>query len=59
MDLLLSNAYDDMMSDVILATHVGQGVVDGIECEHLAFRGVDTDWQIWIESGARPVPENT
>jgi hypothetical protein len=56
MDLLLSNAYDEMMSNVILATHIGQGVIDGVECEHLAFRGVETDWQIWIESGARPVP---
>ena len=55
-DLLLSNAYDELMSNVVLAKHVGQGVVDGVECEHLAFRGVDTDWQIWIESGARPVP---
>jgi hypothetical protein len=44
------------MSNVILARHIGQGVIDGVECEHLAFRGVDTDWQIWIESGARPVP---
>src|SRR2546430_8291925 len=55
-DLLLSNAYDELMSNVILASHIGQGVVDGVECEHLAFRGVDTDWQIWIERGARPVP---
>jgi hypothetical protein len=56
MDLLTANAYDALMSDVVLATHVGQGVVDGVECEHLAFRGADVDWQIWIERGARPVP---
>lgn len=55
-DLLLSNGYDELMSNVIMASHIGQGVVDGVECEHLAFRGVDTDWQIWIESGAQPVP---
>lgn len=55
-DLFLSNSYDELMSNVILAKHIGQGVVDGVECEHLAFRGIDTDWQIWIESGARPVP---
>lgn len=55
-DLLLTNAYDELMSNVLQARHIGQGVVDGIECEHLAFRGVDTDWQIWIETGARPVP---
>jgi hypothetical protein len=55
-DLLLSKAYDELMADVIDAKHIGVGVVDGVECEHLAFRGIDTDWQIWIETGARPVP---
>src|SRR4030088_2690518 len=55
-DLLLSNSYDDLTSDVIEGHHVGQGVVDGVECEHLAFRGHDTDWQIWIQTGAQPIP---
>jgi hypothetical protein len=51
-DLLLTNAYDELMANVLDAKHIGQGVVDGVECEHLAFRGTDTDWQIWIETGA-------
>src|SRR5712675_490225 len=55
-DLLLSNSYDELMTNVIDAKHIGLGVVDGVECEHLAFRGIGTDWQIWIETGARPVP---
>jgi hypothetical protein len=55
-DLLLSNAFDVMTSDVEVGEHVGQGVVDGVECEHLAFRGHDTDWQIWIQTGAQPIP---
>lgn len=55
-DLLLSNSYDELMANVLEAKHIGQGVVDGVECEHLAFRGPDTDWQIWIEPGAKPVP---
>jgi hypothetical protein len=55
-DLLLSNSYDELMTNVLEGKHIGQGVVDGVECEHLAFRGPDTDWQIWIESGAKPVP---
>lgn len=32
------------------------GVVDGVECEHLAFRTTETDWQIWIERGPHPIP---
>lgn len=55
-DLLLSNSYDQLMANVLEGKHIGQGVVDGVECEHLAFRGPDTDWQIWIETGAKPVP---
>jgi len=55
-DLLLSNSYDVLTSDVIEGHHIGQGVVDGVECEHLAFRGHDTDWQIWIQTGAQPIP---
>jgi len=55
-DLLLSNAYDVLMSGVLDAKHMGQGVIDGVECEHLAFRNADTDWQLWIEIGPRPIP---
>jgi len=55
-DLLLSNAYDDLMADVLDAKQIGQGVVDGVECDHLAFRNTDVDWQIWIETGSRPIP---
>lgn len=55
-DLLLTGAYDELMADVLDAKHIGRGVIDGVECEHLAFRNADTDWQIWVELGARPVP---
>ena len=55
-DLLLSNPYDVLMSDVIDAKHIGQGVINGVDCEHLAFRDADTDWQIWIEIGPHPIP---
>jgi hypothetical protein len=55
-DLLLSNAFDELVATAIDGKHIGQGVVDGVECEHLAFRTPDTDWQIWIEKGDKPVP---
>jgi hypothetical protein len=53
---LLTHVYDELMADVISAKHIGRGVVDGVECDHLAFRNDETDWQIWIEVGNRPVP---
>jgi len=55
-DLLFSRAYDVLMADVVEAKHVGVGIIDGVECEHLAFRNMDTDWQIWVEIGASPIP---
>jgi hypothetical protein len=55
-DLLYSNAFDVLMEDVVEEKHIGRGVIDGVECEHLAFRNQDTDWQIWVEVGARPIP---
>ncbi|MEZ2143980.1 DUF2092 domain-containing protein [Bradyrhizobium sp. DN5] len=55
-DLLLTNAFEELMATAADGKHVGQGVIDGVECEHLAFRTADTDWQIWIETGAKPVP---
>ena len=55
-DLLLSNSYDVLIADVLEAKHMGRGVVGGVECEHLAFRNFDTDWQLWVEVGERPIP---
>jgi hypothetical protein len=55
-DLLLSHSYDHLAADVLEAKHIGRGVIDERECEHLAFRNFDTDWQLWVETGSRPVP---
>jgi hypothetical protein len=55
-DLLLTNVFDVLMTDVVDAAVIGKGVIDGVECDHLAFRNVETDWQIWIESGPKPIP---
>jgi hypothetical protein len=44
------------MDGVLDAKHIGQGVIEGVECEHLAFRTLDTDWQIWVETGDHPIP---
>ena len=55
-DLLLSNIYDQLMPQVTDAKDLGSGVIDGVECDHLAFRAKDVDWQIWIAQGANPYP---
>lgn len=55
-DLLSGNAYSILMSDVLSGQYVGATIIDGVLCHQLAFRGGDTDWQIWIDDGARPLP---
>ena len=55
-DLLLSDPYDELMLDVVDAKDLGSGVIDGVECDHLAFRKEEVDWQIWIAHGDRPYP---
>jgi len=55
-DLLLSQSYDVLVAGVMEAKHIGRGVIDGRECEHLAFRNAETDWQLWVETGEQPIP---
>jgi hypothetical protein len=55
-DLLLSNAFEELSSGVLESWVVGSSVIDGVSCDHLAFRNLETDWQIWIENGDRPLP---
>jgi hypothetical protein len=55
-DLISSSPFDIMMSNVTDVKDLGSGVIGGKECDHLAFRTEDTDWQIWIAQGDAPYP---
>jgi hypothetical protein len=55
-DLLLSTVYQDLSADIEDGVHIGRGVIEGVECDHLAFRNDDVDWQLWVEVGAKPIP---
>jgi hypothetical protein len=55
-DLLISDPYDQLMPLVEDVKDLGSGVIRGTECDHLAFRTKEVDWQIWIAHGARPYP---
>lgn len=33
---------------------VGDSLVNGRMCRHLAFRGETVDWQLWVETGEKP-----
>jgi hypothetical protein len=55
-DLLMSDPYKELMPLVTDVKDLGSGVIHGMECDHLAFRTKEVDWQIWIAQGARPYP---
>ena len=55
-DLLMADPYKELMPDVTDTKDLGSGVIRGTECDHLAFRTKEVDWQIWIAQGARPYP---
>lgn len=55
-DLMLSNSYEILMKGVTDIKDLGSGVVGGVECDSLAFRTEEVDWQIWIAQGEQPYP---
>jgi len=55
-DFIRSDPHKDLMHKVTSSADIGPVIVMGIACEHLAFTEKNIDWQVWIESGARPVP---
>jgi hypothetical protein len=55
-DMLMSNPYKELMPEVTDVKDLGSGVIRGVECDHLAFRTAEVDWQIWIAQGPNPYP---
>ncbi len=55
-DFIYKNAFEILMQDVTNGFVVGKGVVEGMRCDHLAFRAPHVDWQIWIQEGRQPLP---
>jgi hypothetical protein len=35
---------------------VGDSNIDGTDCDHLAFRQGNIDWQLWVAQGDKPLP---
>jgi hypothetical protein len=55
-ELLYKNAAEKMLKEASSGFVVAPSVVGGVKCTHLAFRGSEVDWQIWIENGDKPLP---
>jgi len=55
-DLIFKNSSDVLLDGVISGSYIGLSSIAGVECHHLAFRGWDTDYQIWIKNSEKPLP---
>jgi len=55
-DLLLEDVSGALLPLVSEVKDLGSGVIGGVECDHIAFRSEEVDWQIWIAQGDQPVP---
>lgn len=55
-DILMRDSYSILVADVREAKMIGQGVIAGQMCDHVAFRNFETDWQLWIRTGPDKIP---
>ena len=55
-DLLATNAFDRLTQNLVSAMVVGPSVIGGVGTTHLAFRGPEVDFQVWVQDGDRPLP---
>ncbi len=55
-DLLMTDSYKQLMTEVKDVKYLGPGVILGQTCEHVAMRAEDVDLQLWIAQGDAPHP---
>jgi hypothetical protein len=44
------------IDEIEVGFFVGSSRVEGVNCDHYAFRTAEVDWEVWIEAGSRPLP---
>jgi hypothetical protein len=55
-DLTYSNAYEILTTELQSGFVAGKAVIEGVRCDHLAFRNSVVDIQLWIQEDAQPLP---
>jgi hypothetical protein len=55
-ELFSTRLAETLPAKVLIAYNVGQERLMGVPCEHLAFRGDQADWQLWVAQGDQPLP---
>lgn len=55
-DLLYKNLYERLEAQTSAGQYLGLHEVNGLKCHHLAFLTQTVSWEIWVETGDKPVP---
>ena len=55
-DLFLWGTPQSSIGEIKAAAYVGPSEIQGVTCDHLAFRQEGLDWQVWVQQGDYPLP---
>jgi hypothetical protein len=55
-DFIEMSAQENLLQNITAAGYIGTSRIDGVECDHVAVRQADVDWQVWIEKSETPLP---
>jgi hypothetical protein len=55
-DLLVADPQAVLAKGIESAWYGGKSIVAGVECDHLAFRTAEVDYQLWLARGDSPLP---
>jgi hypothetical protein len=55
-DFIQMAGNENLLQEVTKIGYIGTSRIEGVECDHLAVRQSEVDWQVWIEKGDKPLP---
>lgn len=55
-DLIATDGAKRLLAASTSGRYVGETTINGVRCQQVAFRGTDVDWQLWVQTGPKPLP---
>lgn len=55
-DLMYKDLFARINNRVTAGQFLGLHAVNGVDCNHLAFSTDNSSWELWVDSGEKPVP---
>jgi hypothetical protein len=56
-DFLSEDARDILTGNLMSARYLGESIIDGVACDHIALRTPGVDYQVWVMRGEAPLPK--